>query len=219
MSGCTRWWAGVKVKLRHSSWPSMIFTVAHLDTSVLLFLLTGMQTWIIVVNENVYTLRLAREPPVYLVGEEMYATYEWPWTKTVSRFIPYTLFNFHRRRTTLLGFQTALNWNTYCYYKRFSTLIRHVQGLLRWSQVVTVQRQHRNAFLMTSVTVQGSLEPESVFTSLKDVPTYAYISKRVCFKSVHSTNKTGLQNTQLDDMFLFTNAIRKTKSWPVSTLK
>jgi hypothetical protein len=80
------------------------------------------------VNEIVYTLGLTTELPVYLVGEEGYdfAAYEWPWTKAVSRFIPYTPFNFHRRRTTLLWFQTALNWNTYCFYKRFSTLMRHV---------------------------------------------------------------------------------------------
>jgi hypothetical protein len=51
---------------------------------VLLFLLTGMQTWIRAVDENGYTLRLAWEPPVYLVDEKGcdFDAYGWPWTKT-----------------------------------------------------------------------------------------------------------------------------------------
>lgn len=59
------------------------FTVAYLDTPVLSFLLTGMQTWV-VVGKNGYIQWLPWELSVYLVGEKEYdfAAYEWPWTKS-----------------------------------------------------------------------------------------------------------------------------------------
>jgi len=74
---------GVKTKLRHSSWPSMTLQCIP-GNSVLLFLLIGMQTWITAVDENGHNLRLAWEPPVYLVDEKGcdFDAYGWPWTKT-----------------------------------------------------------------------------------------------------------------------------------------
>jgi hypothetical protein len=151
------------------------FLQSHTWTPRNLFLLTGMQTWIMVVNENLYTLRLAGGLPVYLVGEKGYdfAAYEWPWTKTVSRLIPYILFSFQRRRTILLGFQTTLNWNTNCYYKRFSTLVCHVHVstslITNCDSTTTTPKCVSNDKCYTA----RQLGTWKCFTSLKEVPTYA----------------------------------------------
>jgi hypothetical protein len=79
--GQTCWWLGVKTNLQADQ---LWFCNCIPGQSVLLFLLAGMQTWIIAVEENGYTLRLAWKPPVYLVYEKGYEfeAYEWPWTKT-----------------------------------------------------------------------------------------------------------------------------------------
>jgi hypothetical protein len=73
-----------KQRWRHSSWPSITWQQQCLHNQVLLFSFTGMQTWIITVDENKYTLRWAWKLTRFSRGRKSYdfKSLNCPWTKT-----------------------------------------------------------------------------------------------------------------------------------------
>jgi hypothetical protein len=193
------------------------FTFAYLDISVLLFFfLTGMQTWIIAVNENVYTLRLTKRATCLSRGRKRV------WFCSLRVAVDESGISFYSIHTVQPSqAQNNTYWVPNCLKLEHLLLLQtfdsYASRAVTTSVITSCDGTTTTPKYVSSdkCYTARQLGTWKCFTSLKDVPTYAYISKRACFKSVHSTNKTGLQNTQLGDAFLFTNAIRNTKSWSV----